>query len=68
MARTLKLTPAETRVAVWLAEGKSVRDIAVATGNTEGTIYWRLEKIYQKQSISRQADLVQSVPSLAEFE
>jgi PAS domain-containing protein len=32
VAATLGLTPAESRVAVWLAEGKSVRDIAVATG------------------------------------
>ena len=28
VARTLGLTPMESRVAVWLAEGKSVRDIA----------------------------------------
>ena len=67
MARTLELTPAETQVAVWLAEGKSVRDMAAATGHTEGTIYWHLKQIYQKQSISRQADLVQLVLSLAEL-
>ena len=41
-------------MAVWLAEGKSVRDIAEATGHTEGTI-------------SREADLVQLVLSLAEL-
>ena len=67
VARTLELTPAETQVAVWLAEGKSVRDMAAATGHTEGTIYWHLKQIYQKQSISRQADLVQLVLSLAEL-
>ena len=67
VARTLKLTPAETRVAVWLAEGKSVRDMAAATGHTEGAIYWHLKQIYQKQAISRQADLVQLVLSLAEL-
>ena len=67
VATTLDLTPAETQVAVWLAEGRSVRDMAEATGHTEGTIYWHLKQIYQKQSISRQADLVQLVLSLAEL-
>ena len=60
------LTPGETQVAVWLAEGKSVRDMAEATGRTEGAIYRHLKNIYQKQSISRQADLVRLVLSLAE--
>ena len=67
VARTLELTPTETQVAVWLAEGKSVRDMAEATGRTKSAIYWHLQQIYQKQSISRQADLVRLVLSLAEF-
>ncbi len=67
VARTLELTPAETQVAVWLAEGKSVREMAEATGRTKHAIYWHLQKIYQKQSISRQADLVRLVLSLTEF-
>ena len=67
MATTLQLTPAETKVAVWLAEGKSVREMAEATGHTERTIYWHLRHIYQKQSISRQVDLVRLVLSLGEF-
>ena len=66
VATTLELTPGETQVAVWLAEGKSVRDMAEATGRTEGAIYRHLKHIYQKQSISRQADLVRLVLSLAE--
>ena len=65
VATTLELTPGETRVAVWLAEGKSVRDMARATGRTEGAIYRHLKQIYRKQSISRQADLVRLVLSLA---
>ena len=67
VARTLGLTPMESRVAVWLAEGKSVRDMAEATGRTPGSIYWHLKQIYQKQPISRQADLVRLVLSLTEF-
>ena len=67
VATALELTPAESRVAVWLAEGRSVREMAEATGNTEGAIYWHLKRIYRKQSLSGQADLVRLVLSLAEF-
>ena len=67
MATTLELTPAETHVAVGLAEGKSVRDMAEATGHTTAAVYRHLQQIYQKHSISRQADLVRLVLSLAEL-
>ena len=63
----LGLTPAEGQVAVWLADGKSVRDIALTTGLTEGAIYWHLKQIYKKLPISRQVDLVRLVLSIAEF-
>ena len=67
VAAALGLTQAESQVAVWLAEGKSVRDIAQATGLSENTLYWHLQRIYQKKSISRQVDLVRLVLSIAEF-
>ena len=67
VANTLGLTPAESRVAVWLAEGKSVQEMATATGLTDNAIYWHLKQIYQKKSISRQVDLVRLVLSIAEF-
>ena len=67
VAGTLQLTPTESQLAVWLAEGKSVRGMAEATGRTEAAIHWHLHQIYQKQSISRQADLVRLVLSLAQF-
>ena len=67
VATTLGLTPAESQVAVGLAEGKSVRDMATATGLTDNAIYWHLKQIYQKKSISRQVDLVRLVLSIAEF-
>ena len=67
VARTLGLTPMESRVAVWLAEGKSVREMAEATGHTAGSIYWQLKQIYQKHPISRQAELVRLVLSITEF-
>ncbi len=67
VARTLGLTPAESQVAVSLAEGQSVREMAEATGHTTDAIYWHLKHIYKKRSISRQADLVRLVLSIAEF-
>ena len=53
VATTLGLTPTESQLAVGLAEGQSVRDMAEATGLTEGTTYWHMKQIYQKRSISR---------------
>ena len=67
VARVLGLTPAESQVAVRLAEGQSVREMAAARGVTDRAIYWHLQQIYQKQSISRQADLVRLVLSIPAF-
>lgn len=67
VAETLGLTLAESQVAVWVAEGQTVREIAVATGRTEATIRYHLHQISQKQGVSRQADLVRLVLSLAEW-
>ena len=67
VAATLGLTPVESQLAVWLAEGRTVRAIAAATGRTAGSIYWSLHQIYRKQGLSRQADLVRLVLSVAEF-
>jgi DNA-binding CsgD family transcriptional regulator/PAS domain-containing protein len=67
VARTLGLSPAESHIAVWLAEGRSVRDIAETTGRQENSIYWYVKRIYHKLAISRQTDLVRLVLSLAAF-
>ena len=67
VAEVLGLTRLESRVAVLLAEGQSVREIAAAMERTEDAVYWHLRQIYQKQSLSRQTDLVRLVLSLAEF-
>ena len=47
VSRTLGLTPMESRIAVGLAEGKSVREMAEATGRTPGAITWHLKQIYR---------------------
>ena len=67
VAKALDLTTAESRLATMVAAGGTVRDIAAATGRTEGTIRWHLKRIFRKQGISRQADLVRRVLSLDGF-
>ena len=61
VAESLGLTPAESRVAVALAEGKTVRDIAEATGRTKHTVRWLFRQIYRKLGISTPAQLVRRV-------
>ena len=65
VAATLGLTPVESEIAAWLAEGRTVREIAGARGNTTGSVYWYLNQIYRKQGIARQADLVRLVLSVS---
>ena len=65
VAATLGLSPAESRVAVLLADGNTVRDIAMATGRSENTIRWHIRRIFEKQGITRLVQLVQLVRSLA---
>ena len=65
VARPLRLTPAESQVAAWLADGKTVRDIALATGRRESTIRSHVKHMFAKHGLSRQADLVRLVLSLA---
>ena len=62
----LGLTGMESRVAVLLAEGKSVREIAAAMGRKEGTIRSHVKHIFTKHGLSRQAELVRLVQSMAD--
>jgi len=61
------LTPAESRLAVMLAAGRTLQDIAAATDRTEGTVRWHLKRIFSKQGISRQSELIRRVLSLDGF-
>ena len=61
VAESLNLTPKESLVAVALAKGSSVRDIAAAMGRKEGTTRSLLKKINRKLGISRQTQLVRMV-------
>ncbi len=64
-AAGLGLTRMEGRVAVLLAEGSSVREIAAETGRRESTIHWHMRHIFSKHGISRQGELVRLVLSVA---
>ena len=64
VAAMLGLTPLESRVTALLSEGKTVRQIASATGRQEGAVHWLLQQTYRKLGVSRQADLVRLVLSL----
>ena len=61
----LGLTPAESQIAVLLAEGTTPRDIAALTGRKERTVRWHVQQIFEKRGISRQVELVRQVLSLA---
>ena len=63
----LGLTAAESQVATMLAEGYTIRQIAAATGRSEGTIRWHVKHIFGKLGVSRQVELVQLVMSLADL-
>ena len=61
----LGLTPTESRVAVMLADGLSVREIATALGREASTIRFHVKRIFARHGLNRQAELVRLVLSLA---
>ena len=63
----LGLTPTESHLAVSLALGTSIRDIAIGTGRSEGTVRWHTKRILTKLGISRQVELARLVLPLAEI-
>ena len=65
VAAALDLTGTESRVAVLLAQGMNVSQIATTTGRKESTIRSHVKQIFAKHGLSRQAELVRLVRSLA---
>ncbi len=64
VASVLGLTPAESRVAVAVANGQTVAGIAHALGCAESTVKTHLKRVYRKQGIRKQTELVQRILSL----
>lgn len=62
---TLGLTKMESQVAVSLAEGMNVREIAASMGRKESTIRSHVKQTYTKLGLSRRVDLLRLVLSLA---
>ena len=57
----LGLSSSEARVSALLAEGRSVRDIAVQAGFQESYVRWLLKQVYKKHGLSGQIPLVKMV-------
>ncbi len=57
------ITWTEAKVAVDLAHGKTVREIATSTGRVESTVRSHVKRILAKRELSRQADLILEVLS-----
>jgi DNA-binding CsgD family transcriptional regulator len=52
------LTPAESRIAGQVTEGKSIEQIALSNGVSHNTIRTHLKSIFSKTGVQRQAELV----------
>ena len=61
----LGLTAAEAEIAVLLAEGRTVREIAATTGRGYSTVRTHLKHIFTKLGISRQFEVAQTVLALS---
>ena len=61
----LGLSPAETEIAVLLAEGRTTRQIAAATGRGYSTVRTHLKHIFIKLGVSRQYEVAQLVLALS---
>ena len=67
IAAALDLTPSQSQVAVMLAEGRSVRDIAASTGRQPSTVRVFLKQVYNRRGLTGRADLIRLVLSLSEL-
>ena len=58
------LTLAQSRVAVMLADGNTVRDIVLKTGAKENSVRAHIKRIHSKLGVSTQAQVVRIVLQL----
>lgn len=65
LQEALGLTPAEAEIAVLLAQGRTVRQIAAATGRGYSTVRTHLKHMFAKLGVSRQLEVAQLVLALA---
>lgn len=55
------LTPAEARIAAFIANGQSIQDIVGATGNSSNTVRSQLRAVFSKLGVHRQPQLIRAV-------
>lgn len=65
VAEIFRFTRAESQVAVLLARGMTVREVAAATGRRESTVRSHVKHMFTKHGLTRQADLVRFVRAMA---
>ena len=65
VARCLRLTPAEARVAVQLANGSNAKQIARGGGTALSTVRSHIRQAMEKTGVRRQADLIRLLAGLA---
>jgi DNA-binding CsgD family transcriptional regulator len=68
VASALGLTPAESEVAVSLAAGHTVHDIAAATYRQDSSVRWLIKQLHAKLGLTHSADLVRRVLALTGVE
>ena len=67
VSAVLGLTPAQSRVAVALADGVSPTEIAAMSGRAEGTVRHHLKEIFSTLRINRQTELVRRVLAVGDL-
>jgi DNA-binding CsgD family transcriptional regulator/PAS domain-containing protein len=65
LAKAYKLTPTELRVLLAIVEIGGVPEVAEGLGVAETTVKTHLQRVYQKTSTNRQADLVKLVAAFS---
>lgn len=61
LAELFGLTPAEGRLAMHLADGKRLKDIATIFGVSMSTLRTQLSSVLKKAGVERQTDLVRII-------
>jgi DNA-binding CsgD family transcriptional regulator len=65
LEQIFNLTPSEARVAIAIAMGKELSEIAINHNIAVGTVRNQLKSVFQKMGVSRQSDLVRVVLRIA---
>jgi DNA-binding CsgD family transcriptional regulator len=58
LQRAFALTEGEARVSAALTQGKSVEEIALASGVTQGAVRTHLKRVFSKTGTRRQGELI----------